>query len=102
MHRKRTRVVNEIWNSETTYLEGLMTLSQLFQLPLRKIANEQNSFITKEQVDILFFSLPELMETSKKMISIFAKACSNFSPHSKFGEIFIQNVCYNYSIIFII
>jgi hypothetical protein len=91
LHRKRTRVAKEIWNSETTYLEGLLTMYQFFYLPLQKISKEANAFVTEDQVKLLFGNLQTLMDQAKKMNTMLAKVVTSYTAHSKLGHIFTEN-----------
>lgn len=84
-------MAREIWNSETTYLEGLMAMYQFFYLPLQKLAKDANPFITEAQISLLFGNLTALMDQAKKMNTLLAKVITTFTPHSKIGYIFTDN-----------
>lgn len=54
-------ISNEIFETELTYVRGLLTVHKSFVLPLRQRVRLGDPILTTEQIEKLFFQIKEIM-----------------------------------------
>jgi hypothetical protein len=90
----RTNLVKELLSTEQFYLKCLTTLHKVFFLPLRETAikNPQFSFISYDDVRIIFAGVEVLYNVNTEFAKKLEERVSKWSPHQKIGQVFLSIV----------
>lgn len=86
----RKKVVNEILETELTYVSHLKILMEFFYEPLLTNSNSQKPMMSIEEFKSIFSSLDIIKSYNEQLLSNITPRIENWSPTQKIGDIFVE------------
>lgn len=88
---RRTKIANEILETERTYLSSLQKLIEVYQQPLMDLATlmcVENAKFTQENVAKIFSTLPQIIPLNQELLNRLEDVMQTWNENSKMGEVF--------------
>jgi len=86
---RRTKIANEILDTERTYVSAITTLLEVYQQPLMSTANEELG-ITTFKINCIFNTMPQLIPLNKEVLRRLEQVMATWNEYSTIGEIFVE------------
>ncbi|XP_042913541.1 rho guanine nucleotide exchange factor 17-like [Parasteatoda tepidariorum] len=84
----RTHIVSELYETEMSYVESLQIILRKYMIPLK--SSEHSTEIDSDQVDRIFWQVPELLKFHESFLDIMANRLGYWDTKQKIGDIFVD------------
>ncbi|KAI8821789.1 uncharacterized protein EV422DRAFT_566869 [Fimicolochytrium jonesii] len=88
--KHRLMIVNEVLDTEASYVRGLLVLHKEYMLPLQEEKDEKSHSITPTDFDNMFGHLSEIMQFSQRLLDSMVDRVAYWHHEQCFGDIFID------------
>eukprot|EP01123_Difflugia_compressa_P013702 TRINITY_DN650_c0_g4_i2.p1 TRINITY_DN650_c0_g4~~TRINITY_DN650_c0_g4_i2.p1 ORF type:complete len:444 (-),score=125.28 TRINITY_DN650_c0_g4_i2:59-1390(-) len=91
-HTRRTHIAKEILSTETTYVNTLRNIANVWVVPLMEaITKKLQPVISVEDINAIFSNAAEILAIHEEMVSEFQKRIDNWNETQLIGDIFLKN-----------
>eukprot|EP01103_Thecamoeba_quadrilineata_P017291 TRINITY_DN6063_c0_g1_i1.p1 TRINITY_DN6063_c0_g1~~TRINITY_DN6063_c0_g1_i1.p1 ORF type:complete len:925 (+),score=193.04 TRINITY_DN6063_c0_g1_i1:24-2798(+) len=86
----RTKIANEIYQTEKAYVSTLSSVIKLYIEPLRNHSETEQPFITSTQIKTIFSCLEVIYAYNKNLLESISQRFHSWSPNQYLGDIFLE------------
>eukprot|EP01125_Pyxidicula_operculata_P012370 TRINITY_DN4061_c0_g1_i1.p1 TRINITY_DN4061_c0_g1~~TRINITY_DN4061_c0_g1_i1.p1 ORF type:complete len:1793 (+),score=446.36 TRINITY_DN4061_c0_g1_i1:61-5439(+) len=88
---RRRRIVQEMLQTEETYVKSLNQLHETWEKPLRVAVELDKPIISKEEIDSIFSNVQAIHLLHEHILKALQERIQNWNDTKKIGDVFIQN-----------
>ncbi|TPX61245.1 hypothetical protein SpCBS45565_g07305 [Spizellomyces sp. 'palustris'] len=86
----RLMIVNEMLDTEASYVKGLLTIHKEFMIPLKEEMNQNSSIISRKDYDCIFRHVEEIMAFNQLLLDDLVERVAFWHFEQVLGDIFIR------------
>eukprot|EP01114_Cavostelium_apophysatum_P019575 TRINITY_DN6346_c0_g1_i1.p1 TRINITY_DN6346_c0_g1~~TRINITY_DN6346_c0_g1_i1.p1 ORF type:complete len:515 (-),score=99.42 TRINITY_DN6346_c0_g1_i1:4-1548(-) len=92
--RTKTRkyVVNELVNTEISYLDSINTMLNVWVFPLEQISTSQDAFVSPKEVETIFGSTRDVYKFNTVLLDRLKRRLADWNCESTVGDIFVTGM----------
>jgi len=84
----RFKIINEILDTEKSYVNYLVSIDEFYIEPLTLFSNSEEPIITKEDIQKIFLNIKEIKDTNIQFFIELEKRVENWDITKKLGDLF--------------
>ena len=92
----RKIVAKEVFDTELSYVKGLLAIYKLFLLPLKHQAKNGTPIIPTDRIDAIFYQIREIMTLNSQLLISIDERIRKWNRWQKLGDIFVEWVRFNH------
>eukprot|EP00158_Paraphelidium_tribonemae_P006515 Partr_v1_DN27863_c0_g1_i1_m22540 putative FYVE, RhoGEF and PH domain containing len=86
----RKHIAREIFETEVSYVKGLLVIYKQYVIPLRFKAVLGEPIISKDKIDTLFYQIREIMAFNHTLLGKIERRVQKWNVNKKLGDVFVE------------
>ncbi|KAI8919188.1 hypothetical protein DFJ77DRAFT_265578 [Powellomyces hirtus] len=88
--KHRLMIVNEMLDTEASYVKGLLIIHKNFMIPLKEEMNSKSPLITRQDFDSIFRYVEDVMSFNQRLLDNLVERVARWHHEQVLGDVFIR------------